>query len=411
MSSFIYNGNVVNQDDEILTQAVLRECYKNNVRPICACIPHKNIEMYIAKVGDNYVLKRMPNSADQHDFNCISYEPPTEISGLGEVLGDAIKVDQSGLSVLKFDFSLSKSNSTKQAPTPSDTPSDTIKSESNKLTLKATLDYLIDEALLNRHKPNLKHNWYQFRKALKIALNDKKNKKEELSNLVYIPEYYDKTKHNEIEARRKAELADLKVKGNKRPLKIFIGLIKSIDDARYDGGRFILKHAPTLHLFTDAKMFSRIKKRFSNEIELFTYHEDVNLLAIGTFGITDSGINKIEELSILTLNKDLLPFESIDEKNLLDDLISQNRSFIKCLRYNLSSKVPIANVLLTDTLPPTAYYLTNNDTEESYIDEVKKLMANSEFVSYMVNVDCEHIEIARPENQNLLEMKEDTFNE
>ncbi|WP_428706023.1 DUF1173 family protein, partial [Staphylococcus aureus] len=75
----------------------------------------------------------------------------------------------------------------------------------------------------------MKHNWFQFRKALKVALNDKKNKKDDLSGLVYIPEYYDQTKHNEIEARRKAELADLKVKGNKRPLKIFIGVIKSIE--------------------------------------------------------------------------------------------------------------------------------------------------------------------------------------
>jgi hypothetical protein len=43
--------------------------------------------MYIAKIGENFVLKRMPNSADQHDFSCLSYEPPTEISGLGEVMG------------------------------------------------------------------------------------------------------------------------------------------------------------------------------------------------------------------------------------------------------------------------------------------------------------------------------------
>ncbi|HEE5902731.1 DUF1173 family protein [Acinetobacter baumannii] len=403
MNNFIHNGKLVNVEDDVLTQAILQDCYQKGIRPTCSCLPDKNIEMYIAKIGDNFVLKRMPNSADQHHFDCLSYEPPNEISGLGEVMGEAIKTDETGASVLKFEFSLSKSNVTKQAPTPSETPKDTVKAETAKLTLKGTLDYLLDEALLNRHRPNMRHNWFQFRKAIKIALNDKKNKKDDLSSLVYIPEYYDQTKHNEIEARRKAELADLKVKGTKRPLKIFIGVIKSIDDARFDGGRIILKHAPTLHLFMDAKMYTRVKKRFEPELEQAQYHEDVSLLAIGTFGFADSGIAKIEEIALVPLNSSWLPFDSLEEKELLDTLAMQNRSFIKCLRYNLSKNTPIANILLTDTDPPTAFYLTNNETEESYIAEAKELIANSEFVSVLVNLDREVVEIPPPQHKPMIE--------
>lgn len=403
MNNFIHNGKLVNVEDDVLTQAILQDCYQKGIRPTCSCLPDKNIEMYIAKIGDNFVLKRMPNSADQHHFDCLSYEPPNEISGLGEVMGEAIKTDETGASVLKFEFSLSKSNVTKQAPTPSETPKDTVKAETAKLTLKGTLDYLLDEALLNRHRPNMRHNWFQFRKALKIALNDKKNKKDDLSSLVYIPEYYDQTKHNEIEARRKAELADLKVKGTKRPLKIFIGVIKSIDDARFDGGRIILKHAPTLHLFMDAKMYTRVKKRFEPELEQAQYHEDVSLLAIGTFGFADSGIAKIEEIALVPLNSSWLPFDSLEEKELLDTLTMQNRSFIKCLRYNLSKNTPIANILLTDTDPPTAFYITNNETEESYIAEAKELIANSEFVSILVNLDREVVEIPPPQHKPMIE--------
>ena len=402
MKNFLYQGNIVDTDDEVVTQAILQECYKKSIRPICACLPEKEIELYIAKLNDIYVLKRMPNSANEHDFNCTSYEPPAEISGLGEVMGEAIKTDADGNSVLKFDFSLSKSNLTKQAPTPSDTPSDTVKAETNKLTLKGTLDYLLEEAYLNKYYVGAKRNWYQFRKALKIALNDKKNKKDDLSQLVYIPEYYDQTKHNEIEARRKAELADLKVKGNKRPLKIFIGVVKSLDPARFDGGRLILKHAPTMHLFMDAKMNSQVNKRFEKELEQAQYHEDINLLAIGTFGYAESGIAKIEEIALITLNNQWLPFESLDEKELIDTLVEQKRSFIKCLRYNLSKKIPIANIVLTDTQPPTAYYLVNSETEQSYIDEVKELIATSEFDSKIVNTDREVVEIPPPQEKLLL---------
>lgn len=402
MRNFIYQGKVVESDDEVLSQAILEECYKKSIRPICACLPEKAIELYIAKVGESYVLKRMPNSANAHDFNCVSYEPPVEISGLGEVAGDAIKTDADGNSILKFDFSLSKSNASRQAPTPSDTPSDTVKAETNKLTLKGTLDYLLEEAYLNRYFVGAKRNWYQFRKAINIALCDKKNKKDDLSRLVYIPEYYDKSKHNEIEARRKAELADLKVKGNKRPLKIFIGVVKSLESARFDGGRLILKHAPTMHLFMDATMYRQVNKRFEKELELSQYHEDIHLLTIGTFGYSDSGLAKIEEIALITLNQQWIPFESLDEKELLDRLVEQRRSFIKCLRYNLSQKTPIANIVLTDTQPPTAFYLIHGETEASYLDEIKELIAHSEFDSHLVNVDREVIEIPPPKDKPML---------
>jgi len=47
--------------------------------------------MYIAKVGNRYIVKRMPDTGQLHSPDCDSYEPPAELSGLGEVLGSAIK--------------------------------------------------------------------------------------------------------------------------------------------------------------------------------------------------------------------------------------------------------------------------------------------------------------------------------
>lgn len=150
-------------------------------------------------------------------------------------------------------------------------------------------------------------------------------------------------------------------------------------------------------------MYTRVKKRFEPELEQAQYHEDVSLLAIGTFGFADSGIAKIEEIALVPLNSSWLPFDSLEEKELLDTLTMQNRSFIKCLRYNLSKNTPIANILLTDTDPPTAFYLTNNETEESYIAEAKELIANSEFVSVLVNLDREVVEIPPPQHKPMIE--------
>jgi hypothetical protein len=52
----------------------------------------------------------MPNTGYLHAPSCDSYEPPPELSGLGDVLGSAIKENtDDGLTVLKFDFSMSRS--------------------------------------------------------------------------------------------------------------------------------------------------------------------------------------------------------------------------------------------------------------------------------------------------------------
>jgi hypothetical protein len=65
--------------------------------------------MYIAQIGDQYIVKRMPLSGGGHDPSCTSYDPPDELSGLGVLIGSAIHLDpESGLAALKLDFSLSK---------------------------------------------------------------------------------------------------------------------------------------------------------------------------------------------------------------------------------------------------------------------------------------------------------------
>ena len=63
--------------------------------------------MYIAQLGEHLVLKRMPNSGKAHAPDCDSFEPPPELSGLGQVMGSAIREDpDAGLTTLKLDLNL-----------------------------------------------------------------------------------------------------------------------------------------------------------------------------------------------------------------------------------------------------------------------------------------------------------------
>ena len=95
--------------------------------------------MYIARVGDQYIVKRMPLSGGGHDPACPSYEPPDELSGLGVLMGSAIQVDpQSGLSALKVGFSLTKLGA-RVAPVAGTGASDTVTGETRKISLGSRL--------------------------------------------------------------------------------------------------------------------------------------------------------------------------------------------------------------------------------------------------------------------------------
>ena len=83
------------------------------VRPRCLCRrseagheQDEGIPMYISRLGDTYLCKRMPNSAQEHTAECDSYELPPEMTGYGAVLGSAIQEGPDGVTTLKLDFSL-----------------------------------------------------------------------------------------------------------------------------------------------------------------------------------------------------------------------------------------------------------------------------------------------------------------
>ena len=138
----------------------LVEAHSRRERPLCLC-RQPPIEMYIAKRGDKYLMKRMPNTGADHDPACESYEPPAELSGLGEVLGSAIQENVEDVTtVLKLAFSLTRLPG--RATAKVGPPTDSVKTDGTKLTLRGTLHYLYEQAGLNKWTPAMsgKRNWY-----------------------------------------------------------------------------------------------------------------------------------------------------------------------------------------------------------------------------------------------------------
>ena len=176
----------------------LFEAHGARERPLCLC-RRPGVPMYVARVDGAVILKRMPLTGPHHDPTCNSYEPPPELSGRGEVLG-AIAEDADDSAIrLRLDFSLSKRRG---RSTPSTDEPDAARTDGSKLSLRALLHYLWEEAELNCWSQGMagKRNWAVVRHRLAMAVAHKLVKGVPLARKLFIPETF--------AADRKAEIAD-----------------------------------------------------------------------------------------------------------------------------------------------------------------------------------------------------------
>jgi len=361
--------------------AHLLAAYENKVRPLCLCVPD-GIPMYIAKINqDRYLVKRMPNSGGQHSPACDSYEPPPELSGLGQVLGSAIVENpEDTTTTLKFAFSLSKIGK-RMTPIASAGEHDSVKADGNKLTLRGALHYLWEQAGFNRWFPAMhdKRNWFVIRKFLLQEAEGKFAKGTELSQQLYIPESFRAENKEGITQRRMAQMMPIAASnGGTRRLMLMIAEVKEFTPSRY-GHKLIVKHVPDFHFMVAEDLYKRLTKRFELELGLVDAVPGSHLITIATFGIGPTGVASLEEVALMCVNDKWIPFETLYDQTLLGVLIDQNRHFVKGMRYNLPSSRPLACAVLTDAgTTPVATYIIPPGAADGYIAAVDSLIAESE---------------------------------
>src|SRR3954462_11265738 len=166
----------------------LADAHARLIRPLCLC-RQPAAPLYVARVAGQFIPKRMPGTGAEHDPGCESYEAPPELSGLGDLVGRAIQEDvDAGVTVLRLGFSLSRTGRKAAAAAVTREP-DSVKADAAKLSLKATLHYLWEEAGFNRWSERMtgKRNWFVIRRHLLQAADNKTAKGEPLSDVLYTP--------------------------------------------------------------------------------------------------------------------------------------------------------------------------------------------------------------------------------
>lgn len=384
MSTYRIVDELVSSGDSGLNET-LSNVYATKVRPQCMC-RKDGVEMYIAKIAGHFVLKRMPNTGGDHAPTCDSYEPPPELSGLGQVMGTAIHENtDDGLTTLKLNFSLSKVAG-RAAPAPSGDEKDSVKTDGNKLTLRGTLHFLWEEAGFNRWAPSMagKRNWFVIRKFLIQAAENKIAKGSNLAEILYIPEAYSVDKKEEIAQRRLAHLmkASAPDKGT-RHLMLMIGEVKEIGSSRY-GFKIKFKQVPDCDFMMNEDLHKRLRKRFEIELGLWDAVDTSHLIAICTVSVGNTGVPSLEEVALMVVSDNWIPFESTFDKMLLDTMVAGSRRFMKGLRYNLGSASPLACAVLSDTHPePTGMCIQPFGATEDFNSALDGLMEQSKLSTWL----------------------------
>lgn len=358
---------------------VLQKAYVTGVRPLCLC--SQGVEllvMYIAKFRDKHVLKRMPNTGYMHAPHCEHYEPPPELSGLGQVIGSAIREElETETTTLALDFALTKGRS-RPLGTDSEVEHESVRSDGTKLTMRGLLHYLYDDAGLTRWTPAMdgKRSWFIVRRELLAAAFSKQTKGRHLPDLLYIPENFSLDRQEEIKSRQIDSLSALS--GATTARMLLIGEVKVLDEARF-GKALIIKHMPDLKLMVTDDMARHLTKRFTQQLQLWGQLETTHLLVLGTISRSAQGVYSLESACLMNVNSQWIPFENAFEWELLEKLHGQSRKFVKGLRYNLASSKPLASVVVQDTGDAsTALFLVPQEFESAYngaIDELSQQTA------------------------------------
>jgi hypothetical protein len=88
-----------------------------------------------------------------------------------------------------------------------------------------------------------------------------------------------------------------------------------------------------------------------------------------------------------------IPFDSLHDFTMINQLIHEQRRFYKGLRFNLIANKPYANIILSDTEPPVAMWIIPADKDDDYREEINSMVSQSHMSNWIWPLDQQMPEI------------------
>ena len=348
-------------------------------RPRCMCLPG-GVEMVVARLTHQFILKRMPQTGARHHASCISYEPPQDATGLGELLGDAVmELDTGGVDV-RVNFPLTRTSGKSGVRQASVEPS-VVKPTNASVSLKALLHLLFSRAGFDRWSPAMagKRNQWVIHKYLMQAANGIFVKGQALSDRLYVPEPFSQTTRVESSRRRREKLSVLYPHDGLSPLGLVIGEFKS-SDVTAGHRRVWIRHMPDTPLMVKEVTWQRLEKMFGKlfEVKLADTDAKVRLVIGALIRARSEYTYEIDSATLMMTTAQWIPVDEVYELALIQDLVDRGRRFWKPLRYDALTDKVFANVLLLDSgASPMPLFVLSPFMTGQQSDRVRKAIAKA----------------------------------
>jgi hypothetical protein len=247
------------------------------------------------------------------------------------------------------------------------------------------LHYLWDEAGLTKWPgKSTKRNWAFVNESLTIAADGKTVKQGDLQHYLYLPEPWIKEHREEIAGRRRERFAATSGSDGKNAHQLLL-LIAEVKEIKQAGIGFstVLFHLPDCSFIMDQKLHERLLRHFGREVRMWTGKSPGHIMIAATFSVSPEGSPQFEEVSLMFVSEEWIPYENVYELALIQKLVADKRSFLRLLRYNRPSDAPMPAFLLTDHgNEPVALYVI--DAEFSLDDRQVEAAASASKYEYWV---------------------------
>lgn len=362
-------------------QDALARIYGSPERPRCLCVSG-GVEMYIARHAD-YVVKRMPDTGHQHHPTCPSFEPEPGMSGLGELVGEAIIEHSPDQVEVRTDFAMSRMPG-KTMPRGEAVPDPAeVHAPRKRMSLRALLHYLYERAGLNRWYPAMegRRNQGVLHKYLSEAARGVTLKGTSLGERLYIPEPFRAELREEIGERRRRKLALLLSPEDAVQFKmaIIVGEYNGSEPTNF-GRRIVVKHMPDVPLYIESKAWERVERSYAAILQ--ARDADVprkpRVMMAALVYAKREHVYQVDTVSMMLTTDQWIPLDGAHELPLIEALQRAQRSFIKPLKYDARSAAAFPNVLLLDSgKVPLPLHVVSPFAEAKEMSMKEKVLAGS----------------------------------
>lgn len=344
-SCFEIGGRRFETDTPGLARAI-GAAHATHLRPRCLCQPD-GVEMYVARLGGGYIVKRMPSTGGQHASGCQSFEPMRVFPGLEQATSNAAAEGAAAVATTSMPHGPSNLNPRRGMPSAPADAVDPVSIDETGSELLELLHCLWHEAELTRWHPGFagKRTWATVRRRLLMAAESRTAHLPSLNARLYIPEMFSVEHRDAINARRLTQWAHAaSIPGKSPRLLLMIGEVKAIVPARC-GYKAVIKHVPNQAFVLDEHIYRQLGRRFATELSLWGASDTLHMVAIATFDVNDAGVPTVQKLSLMPVTGEWLPIDDAFDGELVSRFVHEARNFAKVLRYNLSNKKPIRQEL------------------------------------------------------------------